>query len=205
MNKYFVKDIGIWGENDRFIKDVIINEEYKFLFSYDTVIDIGANIGTFSLWIYPHAKRIYAVEPNPKAMMLLEKTVADNNLEKIYTVEAAITGTGGTRLLKNTDDPLKQYGSGEINDTEGLTVKSYSIDAFMDQNNIEYVDLIKVDIEGGEVELFESEGFRNVAPKIGTIIGEYHDGSRRAKIIPALEASSFRYIDQGTHFIAKHR
>lgn len=205
MNKYFVGPIGIWAEDDRFIKEVLIEKEYEYLHTYDTVIDIGANVGTFSLWIYPYANRVYSVEPNPKPMRLLEKTVADNNLTKIYTVEAAITGSDGLRLLKNTDDRLMQYGSGEINDNTGIEVKSYRLDTFIKQNNIEYVDLMKVDIEGGEVELFESEGFRNIASKIGTIIGEYHDGERRAKIIPALESSSFRYIDVGTHFIARHR
>lgn len=193
MNKYFVDGIGIYADDERFIREILVGEEYKYLYDYDTVVDLGANIGTFSLWIYPHAKRIYAVEPNPKAMRLLEQTIKDNKLYKIIPVEAAVTGTNGERYLKDTEDVV--YGSGTINDGEGLVVKSLTIDALMNDHNIAYIDLLKVDIETSEVELFASSGFKSVANRIGTIVGEYHNGGMGKSIEGSLNGAGYRFED----------
>ena len=195
MNKYFVDKIGIWAESDRFIQEVLIGQEYKYLFNYDTVVDLGCNIGTFSLWIYPYAKKIYAVEPNPKAYDLLVKTIADNKLDKIIPVKIAITGSDGDRFLINTDDEHKDYGSGEINDKEGVKVKGMQLNTFMAEYKIDYIDLLKVDIEKSEKELFESEGFKNVASKIGTIIGEYHNEDIKNFSSSSLSNVGFKFID----------
>lgn len=203
MNKYLVGEIGIWAESDRFIKEILIGQEYKYLFNYDTVVDLGSNIGTFSFDIYPYAKRIYAVEPNPKAMNLLKKTIEENKLEKITAIECAITGSNGERFLKDVDDKHKEYGSGFINDKEGITVEGKQLNTFMAENKIDYIDLLKVDIERSEKELFESEGFRNVSNKIGTIIGEYHDQTIKDSIAQNLNNAGFRFIDLPNRFIAR--
>lgn len=195
MNKYFINGIGIHGGDDRFIKEVLVNGEYKYLFNYDTVVDCGANIGTFSLWIYPYAKRIFAVEPNPNPMELLRKTIEENKLDKIIPIEKAMTGSDEERFLRDTDDEYKQYGSGLINDTTGIKVKGTAIDTFMVDNKISYIDLLKVDIEGCEVELFSSPGFKNVQNKIGTIIGEYHNGGMGDAIMGSLNGAGFKFED----------
>jgi len=203
MFKRYIGKIGIYAESDRFIEEILINEEYKFLFNYDTVVDLGCNIGTFSLWIYPHAKKIYSVEPNPKAMKLLEQTVRDNDLDKITLCEYAITGIDGKRYLKNSDDEHKDYGSGTVNAKEGILVKGVAIDTFMVKHNIEYIDLLKVDVEGAEQEIFESDAFKSVASKIGTIIGEYHTGDIFMRIGRALSHCGFKFTDLQTRFIAR--
>lgn len=207
MNKHFINDIGIWAEDDRFIKEVIIGEEYKYLFDYDVVVDVGSNIGTFAIWIYPYTKRIYAIEPNPHAVKLLAQTVADNNLTKVSIHEVALTGSDGNRHLANIDDLA--YGSGLINDKTGIIVECTQMDTFMVKHQIEFVDLLKIDIEGLEQEVFESAGFRNASKKIGTIIGEYHNGEVQEKVRDLLTGMDFRYIDltkanSSGKFIARH-
>lgn len=193
MNKYFVKDLGIWGDSDRFIEEVLVGEEYKYLFDYDTVVDLGSNIGTFALWIYPYAKTIYAVEPNPIAMKMLEKTIEDNGLDKVTPVLVAITGSDEKRFLANTEDI--DHGSGLINDTTGIIVQGMQMDTFMVQYNIPYIDLLKVDIEQSEQELFSSAGFANASSKIGTIIGEYHNGDIQQSIAASLTGLGYNYQD----------
>lgn len=193
MSTYSVNGLEIYADHDRFINEVFVGNEYSYLHDYDVVLDVGANIGTFSFWIYPHAKRIYAVEPNPKAIRLLEQTVAHNSLFKIIPVETAITGSTGSRFLINTEDSV--YGSGMINDSEGITVKSVTVSQFMTDHNIAYVDLLKIDVEGCEGEIFESEGFRSVAHNIGTIVGEYHTGQLGERVGRALGSCGFRYYD----------
>lgn len=193
MNKYPVNGISVSANSYRFIQEVLIDGEYKYLFNYDVVVDVGANIGTFSLWIYPYAKRIYAIEPNPSPISLLNRTIEDNKLTKISTHQLALTSSNGDRYLANTED--LDYGSGLINETTGIIVKSVQLDTFMVENNIEYIDLLKIDIEKCELEVFESKGFLNSSSKVGTIIGEYHNGEIQEKIKHLLNGMGFRYID----------
>lgn len=208
MNQHFVNGIGVWADDDRFIKDVMINEEYKYLYDYDTVVDCGANVGTFSLWIYEKAKRIYAIEPNPDAMSLLKQTIAGNNLDKVILLEIALTGSDGKRRLANGEGP--DYGSGLIDDKVGVEVECMQMDTFMATHQIDYIDLLKVDIEGGERELFSSAGFANASSKIGTIIGEYHTGEIEQHIGRVLEGLGYHYTDlskagSSGHFIARKK
>ena len=48
------------------------------------------------------------------------------------------------------------------------------IDEFMEENNIEHVDLLKIDVEGAEYGIFSSGGLEKVKDKIDYIIGEAH-------------------------------
>ena len=72
-------------ESVRYIWEVLENQEYNFLFNDLTVFDIGCNIGTFSLWIYPHAQRIYAVDMSEEHINNFNKTIRDNELKNITT------------------------------------------------------------------------------------------------------------------------
>lgn len=193
MALYFVDGLQIAGESERFIQEVLVRGEYEPLFNYDTVVDVGANIGSFSIWVYPHAQKIYAVEPNPKAMRHLQQTVRDNKLDKIIPCEVAITGSTGTRLLDNTD--TADYGSGVINDSQGLTVQSMTLEAFVREHDIDYIDLLKIDVEGCEREIVEEKGFADVSKRIGTIIGEYHNGLLNEYVGEVLTGYGFRYTD----------
>lgn len=204
MYKHYVNSVKIWAESPRFIEEVLVNNEYGFLYDYDVVVDAGANVGAFSLWIYPHAKTIYAIEPNPKPMRLLEKTIEDNGFDKIVPIEYALAAKGGIGYLKDTDDKHKQYGSASLSE-KGLKVNKITIPELFNKYEVEYVDLLKIDIEGAEQEVLESEGFAEYANKIGTIIGEYHDGAIEARIGRALTHSGFMYKAFGGKFIAKRK
>lgn len=87
------------------------------------------------------------------------------------------------------------YGSGLLNDTEGIEVECMQMDTFMVANNIDYIDLLKVDIEKSEQELFASSGFANASSKIGTIIGEYHNNDIQVSIKGSLEGLGYLYTD----------
>lgn len=72
-------------DTTRFIYEVLENQEYKFLFDGLNVLDLGCNIGTFSLWIYPHANRIWAVDDKQENIDLFNKTIKDNEMKSVNT------------------------------------------------------------------------------------------------------------------------
>lgn len=171
------KTIEIFYENPRFIHEVIDANEYEGVFNDLVVIDLGANIGSFSFWIYDRAKIIYALEPVPGCIEMMSKTKQAGGLDKLNIYQLAISGLGGDRefLL----DPSPTGGGGKLDPnpfpTDNRTiVKTKTMKQFMEDEGIQRVDILKIDVEGGEKEIFQRPGFRDVADKIKTIVGEYH-------------------------------
>lgn len=165
------------GNTHRFVDEVFENEEYYPAMPQLTVIDLGAYEGEFSFYCYNFAKMIYAIEADPRPYAILESRVRDYDLERIKCFPLALAGSsgertfhasgyGGSRLLKTPEDveePVSSY----------IKVNSMSLAQFMEANKIEHIDILKVDIEAGEIEVFNSADFKGVVDKIDCIIGEH--------------------------------
>src|SRR3990167_2120894 len=136
-----------------------------------TILDCGANIGIASLYFQPHAKVIYACEPNADYYQYLLQNTKD--YENILPFNVAVGTFNGSDTL---------FASGEATHAESFfaqgkvreTVKCVTFDKFFENNNIEHLDLLKIDVEGAEYPIFCSEGFTKVASKIDGIVGEAH-------------------------------
>lgn len=113
-----------------------------------TVLDIGANIGYFTLIMAKHAKRVYAFEPEPRNFQILKKNVELNNLSnvKLYNLAVAETnGNGILHLCENNRGMHRIYPSNWCK--EGTTdIQTVRIDDI-----IQEADFIKMDIEGAEL------------------------------------------------------
>lgn len=156
-------------DTSRFIYEVLEGNEYSFLFKDLRVLDVGCNIGAFSLWIYEAASEIHAVDLSVRNIEMLNKNIKDNNLGKIKTYCCAIAGKNGTRLA---GDPSAPGDGSWMLDKGDVEVDGYTLAHFMSRNRIEKVDVLKLDVEGAEYEILQSPDF----PKIPTIIGEFHLG-----------------------------
>lgn len=210
----------IYYREKRFINEVLEGGEYDYVFFYPTVVDVGANIGTFSLFIYKHCHKIYAMEPAPENFELLSKTIEDNKLEKIKPFEEALAGNTGTRPMRM----IREAGAGgwTITDMTGkpedyIQVKHITLKEFMEREGIEYIDLLKMDVEGAEKEILEDPTFP--FNKIGTIICEFHysnlgtDGEKaltatqnRGWFKDVLEDKGFVYYEkQYNYFLARKK
>jgi FkbM family methyltransferase len=136
-----------------------------------TVIDCGANIGLTALYFanrYKHA-RIFSVEPDPDNFAVLQRNVA--KCERIVPIRAAVVGRSGTVHMTRH---RPAYGNKIQNiPEEGLTqeVPGVTIEDICSQHCIESVDLLKVDIEGAEENVFADPHF---LPKVKMIAIELH-------------------------------
>lgn len=79
----------------RYIGEVLEGQEYSFLFKDLTVLDIGCNIGAFTLWIYPFVSRIWAVDMEQSHIDNLSKTKRDNGLDNLTIIRERV-GIDGT-------------------------------------------------------------------------------------------------------------
>ena len=154
--KYFVKDYE--------------KENYQFLRSKlkkgDTVIDIGAHMGLFSVWAASYAGpsgKVYSFEPAPSTFKILNRTARINHLENVIVpVNAAVGEKRGTTKFYIADaagdnsNSLVNYGD---NIHKEYSVSVESVDEFTKEKGVK-VDFLKIDAEGAELSVLK--GAKNV-------------------------------------------
>lgn len=139
------------------------------------IIDIGAHVGFFSIYAacLNENVNILAIEPEKNNFEMLEKHKNVNIFTKIKTYKCAIGNKTkkGKILIKEDSINHKIFKEKE----EGILQETmiFNFIDFLDKNNIDKVSLIKMDIEGGEYDIFESLK-ENDFLRIGSIIMEYH-------------------------------
>jgi FkbM family methyltransferase len=135
-----------------------INEEriYDHIFEGEdelTIIDIGANIGLFSTHVQDSAKKIYAIEPTPNHFTKLCK-VTESFKDTVVPLNYAIGDYNGTmnfyvsKINPTQNSLISNWRSA---DEEKIVVETRTLKSLLDEQNIDHVDLIKCDIEGGEI------------------------------------------------------
>lgn len=133
------------------------------------MIDIGANIGSVSVFAASLGDKVkvYAYEPEPHNLELLEQNVQLNGLEKqIRVFDQAVWSH--SQKLKITDGS----GSSEIAD-KGQTVEATRlVDIFAD-NRIANCDLLKLDVEGSEYQIIPATPIE-ILRKIKHLRMEFH-------------------------------
>lgn len=132
------------------------------------IVDVGANIGLFSL--YAHLKapdaQIYSVEASPTTFRVLERNVKENGLsDKITPVCNALGGHVGNATFFET----AISGWSSLYDNRGaengtpVEVKMNTLATFCIEHNISDIDFLKIDIEGAEYEaILDSNDFFKV-------------------------------------------
>lgn len=133
-----------------------------YLDNFETVIDLGANVGLFSLYMLKkhNCKRIYAVEPTKKAFSQLSNSLSDERNASVHKL--AIHNFEGKSKIKSVED--NSTISGFIDDVHPYThhnmneeeVEVVTLSRFMNDHNLDHVDLIKIDIEGCEYDVIDS-------------------------------------------------
>ena len=122
-----------------------------------TVLDIGANIGTYTLlfgqWAGPNG-RVFAFEPAPETFAALSRHVALNGLEKvIFPVRQAISDHAGTMpfFAAGTQGTNRLVTDGEASFSAAVQqIETLTIDEFCTRRSLK-PDVIKIDIEGFEL------------------------------------------------------
>lgn len=132
------------------------------------VIDCGANRGKFSYALRERGCKVYAVEPVPN---LFEALKEDEQLRKFnYCISV---NKENTLYMRQKDNCATIYSGEGISDTE-IGAKGITLNTFLKQIRVESVDLLKVDIEGAEIDALNGL-YDNALKKIKQITVEFHD------------------------------
>ena len=140
-----------------------------------TVLDIGANIGYYSLMMLElmgNKGKLIAVEPSPSNIEILRKNLLLNKYNDIEVHNAAISDENGTKKFFLSEmsnlNTLNYTEKKSLNLTgETINVKTLTVPQIMEGRNL---DLIRMDVEGHEVEvlngLIPNIGVNNLYPSI---------------------------------------
>ena len=162
------------------------------------VLDIGGNLGLFSLYASKYSKQVYCVEPSTENMENIERMVAFNELKNVKLIKKAIYMDNATLPLYDNQNRTMRSIHSAVADP-ALTpelVEAVTLDKLFEDEGIEHVDLLKMDIEGTEIEVFSSLGFQKVAERIDVIVTERHSwaGRHPNQLDEALKNNGFKVL-----------
>jgi FkbM family methyltransferase len=176
------------------MRDEIFNKEiYKFntLKKAPVILDCGANIGLSCIYfkrLHPQAK-ITAFEPDPDIFSYLKKNIALFGLDDVTLKQMAVSDTNGSTTFMSTGTD-----SGRIDQPDNgkkIKVETTKLAKFLDHP----IDLLKMDIEGHEVQTLLSCGDR--IQNVRYVFCEYHSfvdrPQRLDELLSYMREFGFRY------------
>jgi FkbM family methyltransferase len=184
-------------------EQVFVAREYQFEvpFTPNVIVDVGANAGYTTLYLalqFPRA-RVLAVEPDRENFALLRENVCA--IPRVTFLNAGLWWRNGSLRVQNPDAlkcilSLEELGPGCIDDA---AVPAVTMPSIFDVLKAETIDILKIDIEGGELELF-SRGANAWLSRVRSIMIELHDARRPGcakAFYHALEALDFEQFQRG--------
>ncbi len=175
-------------------KEIFTDEAYKFTTSSTAPIiyDCGANVGTSCLYfkkLYPKA-HIKAFEADPQIAALLKKNLQINHISGVEVVSKAVwIDEKGIEIGLEGADGASLY-------KEGLKtlIPSIRLKDFIEAEK--QIDMLKIDIEGAEVQVLED--CKNSLGNVKHIFIEYHAYLKQTQtldmILTILSQNHFRYF-----------
>ncbi len=175
----------------------VFEEELQQLFCQlvkpgSVFFDIGAHVGFFTLLasqlVTPSGK-VFAFEPMPRNVRLLERHLRLNKLQNVTVVEAAVAEKIGTTLF--AAGPSYAKGSMAHATPDGaISVNTLALDDLVGKGEVPLPDFIKMDIEGAE--LLALKGARELLTKgHPTIFLSTHSAQLRAGCCAFLDSLGY--------------
>jgi len=124
------------------------------------VVDVGAHVGYYTLLaakqVGPTGK-VYAFEPESANYALLEENIGLNGYQNIVTVKSAVSSRSGssTLFLTALDNGRHSTYHHDLPENGSEVVKATTLDAFFESEEWPRVDLVKMDVEGAEEDVFQ--------------------------------------------------
>src|SRR3989344_6928771 len=181
----------------RSAEEVIKNAKYP-------VVDVGAHAGFFSMYCRALNKKIkiLAVEPESENLKLLKRHLDENKILGVKVIAGALARKTGERKLLISKDSHNHRLIDEFSpvpDSPSESVRGFAFADFCRKNKIKKISLLKMDIEGGEYELFEGMSAEDFS-MVNFVILEYHGGSEYKNIAEKLRVNGFGVQIFPSHF-----
>jgi len=142
----------------------------------DVIVDMGANIGYFTLLsakLTGKEGKVFSFEPNQKNFEYLTKNIKLNNYTNVIAEQKAVSNENGKIKLFicpydtghhtiNQKEGIESYRLGRGGEVSSIDIDAVTLDKYMEGKS-DRVDVMKIDVEGAEALAFE--GMKNILSK----------------------------------------
>ncbi len=164
---------------------------HQFLDPSKDFIDVGANIGYYSLLAAPSSNKVYAFEPDTRIIGALEKNLSQ--FQNCYLLKEALYSEPGTMELSLNSKP--ELNSLVRQNLEGnkITVKVNTLDNLMTDHPSLSVSCIKTDAEGADFDILL--GGRNLLIRDQPLVlSEAYPNSKLLNFIKSIDYTCFAFV-----------
>ena len=195
------------GSDFEVLMQVLYNQEYKIHVGLEAeyIIDGGANIGLASVHFknrFPDAK-IIAIEPESRNYEMVLKNT--ENYKEIYTEKSGLWSRDTHLEVVNSTVESWGFMVQECPEETKGSIPAVSISSLMKKYNFPRIDILKIDIEGSEKELFE-ENYHEWLSKTKILLIEVHDGMKKGAsktLFRALEKYNYHLSPVGENLMIR--
>ncbi len=168
-----------------------------------TFIDVGAHVGQYSLLASGLVGRegtVHSFEPEPETFALLQHNIRINGLQNVHLIRCALAKSSkDVELYVARPDNIGQTSLRQPNNFSGVRVKVQcrTLDDYAEEHGIDRIHLIKIDVEGAELDvLLGARGILSRNPKPHIIIEFWEEflqayGSSCAQVAEFLQNSGY--------------
>jgi len=193
MDRTVFKEVWIRNFYDKY--DIRVEEG-------DTVLDVGAHIGVFSIYAAEMSKtgKVYAFEPFSENFKKLENHKKINNKNNLFVFNKGVHGTEGTKTLylapdKNTGAHTMFFKDHYKNNPDDrVDIETITLKGFCDRENIDKIDFLKMDCERAEFDIFKAD--ESILQRVDKIVMECHpyEDNTVDWMVSMLENNGFKVI-----------
>ncbi len=171
---------------------VFVLKEYDFPIPFEPrlIVDGGANIGMSAIYFarrFPQAT-IVAVEPDPDNYALLRHNTRD--FSKVDCCQAGLWSAPGYLRIKDRSADANSYQVEHTDHAGADTLEALSIGEILKKSGETTLDIVKLDIEGAEREIFQ-RGYESWLPHTKLLIVELHD-----RMVPGCSKALFEAVSK---------
>ncbi len=204
--EYLINKIG--GDISGF-RTIITNDEYKPIINklksikQATLLDLGANVGGFAALLDSmdiQIKKIVAVEYNPNTFYRLGLNISNNFECEYHLLNKAVVGyerdINKNISLGGTGDNI--YENTIVVNKKNIVIPGITFDQIYNEyfSENEIIDILKIDIEGAEYEIFEHGNCEQIKNCNYLFIEiHYSDNNRKDKILSRIKQLCFEIIE----------
>ncbi|WP_210518688.1 FkbM family methyltransferase [Hymenobacter terricola] len=155
--------------------------------TFRTVVDVGANVGLAALYFLERfpVSRLICVEPEPANFRLLQTNLRGTSA---VALQAALAATDGTVRIDSSPQAYNAKISAETGTTE---VAAISMPTLLQSQRLFWVDLLKIDIEDYEQQVFT--GPSDWLAQVGVLLIEIHSTASQLAVREAVQAQGFSW------------
>jgi FkbM family methyltransferase len=190
------------------IKEIFLFHEYNVNLKKDNplIIDCGSNIGLSIIYfkkIYPKSK-IIAYEASPFVFPILRNNVMNNNLSDVSVFNLALFDkeTELPFYFNENESQMASLSKGDAASGNQVLVKTIKLSSVFEE--FESIDLVKIDIEGAEIEVIQELALSGYLNKPAQYLIEYHfiENSKSLHLsdfLKAFEINGYKYRIKGDY------